>query len=248
MSNESKMTLLGHLVEIRSRLFKSVIAVIIATIIAFIFSEPIFHALTLPIKGNQLIYIDMTEMLGVYMKVGLAAGIFLAMPYLIYQVLMFVTPALTPQEKKYIYYTVPWVTLMFLSGVAFSYFVLLPPAIKFLFNFGTNIAAPQIRIGSYITVITRVMLGTGLVFELPVASAVLAKLGIITSEWLASKRKIAIVLSFVLAAIITPTFDPVNQSLIAVPLVILFEMSIWLAKLLQPKDNRVTMGIAKLAS
>ncbi len=245
MGNKNQLTMLGHLVEFRNRLFKSVIAVAIATIIAFVFSDKIFHFLTLPVQGNQLIYIDMTEMLGVYMKVGLAAGIFLAMPYLIYQILMFVVPALTPKEKKYIYVMVPWVALMFMGGAAFSYFVMLPPAIKFLFNFGANIASPQIRIGSYITVITRVMLATGLVFELPVASTMLAKLGIISSEWLAGKRKIAIVLAFILGAIITPTFDPLNQTLIAAPLIILFEMSIWLAKLVQPKENKMALALPK---
>ncbi|HEX7475754.1 MAG TPA: twin-arginine translocase subunit TatC [Dehalococcoidales bacterium] len=246
MSNEKNLSILGHLAEFRSRLFRSVIAVILTTIVAFVFSNQIFHVLTLPIKGNTLIYIDMTEMFGVYMKVGLTAGIFLAMPYLIFQILLFVTPALTLKEKKYVFVAVPWVALMFLGGVAFSYFVLLPPAIRFLFSFGSNIATPQIRIGSYIDVVTRLMFITGCIFELPVATTFLAKLGVVTSEWLAGKRKWAIILAFVLGAIITPTVDPLNQTLIAAPLIVLYEMSIWLAKLVQSKTGQKSFSYSSL--
>ncbi len=126
---------------------------------------------------------------------------------------------------------------MFIAGVAFSYYIMLPPAINFLLTFGSNIAIPQIRIGSYITVATRVMLAAGIIFELPVISTFLARLGVITSSWLASKRKFAVVLAFILGAVITPTADPVNQCLLAAPLIVLYEMSIWLAKLVQPKKH-----------
>ncbi|MDP2932084.1 MAG: twin-arginine translocase subunit TatC [Chloroflexota bacterium] len=191
--------------------------------------------LVLPAGGIKLIYIDMTEMPGIYMKVCLAAGIALAMPYLVYQVIMFMAPTLTPKEKRCVLLVLPWVFLMFAGGVAFSYFVLMSPAVRFLLTFGDNIAIPQIRIGSYITVVTRVILATGGIFELPVVSTFLARLGVITPGWLASKRKMAMVMAFVLAALITPTFDPINQSLVAMPLIVLYEMSIWLAKLVQPR-------------
>jgi sec-independent protein translocase protein TatC len=135
---------------------------------------------------------------------------------------------------------------MFLGGVAFSYFVLLPPAIRFLFSFGSNIATPQIRIGSYIDVVTRLMFITGCIFELPVATTFLAKLGVVTSEWLAGKRKWAIILAFVLGAIITPTVDPLNQTLIAAPLIVLYEMSIWLAKLVQSKTGQKSFSYSSL--
>ena len=107
---------------------------------------------------------------------------------------------------------------------------------QFLFYFGSDIAVPEIRISSYISVVTRVMLAVGVVFELPVISTFLAKMGIITPSWLASKRKLAIILSLILAALITPTFDPVNQCLVAAPLIVLYEASIWLAKLVQRKQ------------
>jgi len=231
MSDEQKLTVLGHLGELRSRLIKCVIAVAITSLISFIFAKQIFDILILPAGEIDLIYIEMTEMIGTYMRVSLASGIILAMPYLIYQVLMFVSPALTRKEKRYIYLILPWVTLMFIGGVAFSYFILIPPATKFLITFGSDIATPQIKIGNYISIVTRLLVAIGLVFELPVLTTFLARIGVVTPKWLAAKRKLAIIFAFILAAIITPTFDPINQSLVAIPLIILYEMSIWLAKL-----------------
>lgn len=237
MSNDNKLTILGHIAELRKRLLRSVIAIIITSVVSFIFAQYIFLALTLPVKEFQLIYIEPTEMISTYVKVCLIAGIILAMPYLVYQLFMYVAPALTTREKKYVYFILPWVTIMFAGGVAFAYFVLIPPAMKFLFTFGSDIATPQIKIGSYINVVSRLLLAVGLVFETPVITTFLARMGIITSKWLASKRKGAIIFSFVLAAIITPTIDPVNQSLVAVPLIVLYELSIWLAKIFQKKKG-----------
>jgi len=233
-----KMTILSHLAEIRTRIFRSVIAIVITTIAAFIFADPILNFLIAPLKGVPLIFVDMTEMIGVYMKVCLTVGICAAMPYLIYEFLGFVTPALKAKEKKYIYVALPFIFIMFVAGVAFSYFVMLPPAVNFLTSFGTNIASPQIRVSSYYTVVSRVILATGIIFELPVISTFLAWLGVITSHWLAGKRKWAVILAFVVGAIVTPTPDPINQSLVALPLIVLYEISIWLAWLVQRSKAR----------
>lgn len=238
MSGDARRTVLSHLTELRQCLIKSAIAVVVTTIISFIFANQIFEILIRPAGDIDLIYIEMTEMIGTYMRVSLVAGIILAMPYLVYQFFMFVSPALSRKEKKYVYLILPWVTLMFAGGVAFGYFVLVPPATNFLISFGSEIATPQIKIGNYISVVTRLLLAIGLVFELPVITSFLARLGIITSKWLASRRRTAIIVAFILAAIITPTFDPINQSLVAAPLVILYEVSIWLAKLFQRKEPR----------
>ncbi len=238
MKNEKSLTLMGHLLELRNRLFKCAIAVIITTVLSFVFADRIFEILVRPAGQVTFIYIEVTEMIGIYMKVCLAAGFILAMPYITYQAVMFMAPALTPREKKYISFILPWVGLMFIGGVVFGYFVLLPPAMNFLFTFGSNIATPQIRIGNYIEVILRLLLAIGLVFELPVLTTFLARIGIITSKWMAGKRKIAIVLAFVLAAIITPTVDPINMSRVAVPLGVLYEVSIWLAKLVEGRKRR----------
>ena len=248
MSGGTKSSFLGHLTELRQRLIRGVLAVIVATIISFVFFKPIFYYLVLPAGNIDLIYIEMTEMIGTIMKVCLTSGTMLAMPYLVYQLLMFVSPALTRKEKKYIYFILPFVTLMFLGGIAFGYFILIPPATRFLITFGSDIATPQIKIGNYISIITRLLLAIGLVFEMPVITTFLAKIGVITSKWLASKRKIAFISAFILGALITPTFDPINQSLVAAPLIILYEMSIWLAKLVQRKEPEAATSTPTPAS
>jgi len=253
MINHEKKPILSHLKELRKRLLKSVIAVAIATIISFIFRGQIFDILIRPVQGINpdvsfnLIRVEMTEMVGTIMRVSLVAGIMLAMPYLIYHAIMFVSPALTRREKRYVYLILPWIALMFAGGVAFGYFILVPPATKFLITWGADIATPQIRIGNYISVVTRLLLAIGLVFELPVVTTFLARLGILTPQWLASKRRISIVLAFVLAAIITPTFDPINQTLVAAPLIVLYELSIWLAKLVQRREPRAAASASEPA-
>jgi sec-independent protein translocase protein TatC len=234
-NSEKRLSILGHLSELRKRLIRSVIAVVITTALSFVFYHQILNILIYPAGDISLIFIEMTEMIGIVMRVCLISGIILAIPYLTYEFIMFVAPALTPKEKRYVYLILPWIALMFAGGVVFGYFILIPPAIRFLTTFGSDIATPQIKIGNYVSVVTRLLLAIGLVFEMPVVSTFLARLGIVSSQWLASKRKIAIILAFVLAAIITPTFDPINQSLVAVPLVLLYELSIWLARLVQKK-------------
>jgi sec-independent protein translocase protein TatC len=246
IEKSDKLTFIGHLSELRKRLLKCVIVLVITIAISFFLTEPyIFPALKLPIEdllsaeGSNLVFTQMTEMIGTYMKVAIASGIVIAMPYLVYQLLMFVSPALTRQEKKRVYLILPWITLMFIAGVAFGYFILLPPALKFLFTFGSDIATAMIRIGNYISIVTRLLVASGGVFETPVIITFLARLGIVKPKMLSSKRRHAIVVAFILAALITPTFDPVNQSLVALPLIVLYELSIWLAKLVQPKEARV---------
>ncbi|MFH1652028.1 MAG: twin-arginine translocase subunit TatC [Chloroflexota bacterium] len=232
---EYRLTVLGHLQELRSRLIKSVIALAITTVICFIFYPWLFYILEMPIQGTELIAIELTERLSTIMRVSIFGGVILAMPYLVYHAIMFITPALTQRERRYVYLILPWIALMFTVGVVFGYFVILPPAIRFLFTWGSEIAVAQIRVSNYINVVTRLLLAIGLVFEMPVISTFLARVGIIKPSWLSSKRRIAIIFAFIVAAIITPTFDPVNQCLVAIPLIVLYELSIWLAKLVYRK-------------
>jgi len=238
--NDKQMTFTGHLAELRQRLIKSVIALVITTIISFIFAKYIFDFLIAPAPDDiSLIYIEMTGMIATYFKVALMGGVVLAMPVLVYQGIMFVSPALTRREKKYVYMALPWITLMFIAGFAFGYFILLPPATNFLLSFMTDVARPEIKIDNYVSIVTRLLVAIGVVFETPVIITFLARLGIVKPEWLARKRRWAIVVAFILAAIITPTFDPINQSLVAIPLIILYEMSIWLAKIAYRKRAEV---------
>ena len=235
-NDEKRLSVVGHLVELRKRLIRSVIVIVVASILCFIFYNQIFDILIYPAQDINLIFIEMTEMLGTIMRVCLFSGIALTIPYLTYEVIMFVSPALTRREKKYVYIILPWIALMFAAGVIFAYYILVPRITLFLTTFGSDIATPQIKIGNYIAVVTRLLLAVGLVFEMPVLTTFLARLGILKPKWLSDKRKIAIVLAFILAAMITPTIDPINQSLVALPLIVLYEMSIWLAKLVYKKE------------
>jgi sec-independent protein translocase protein TatC len=230
------------------RLIRSVIAVAITAALSFIFWKWIFYILILPAEGINLVFIELTEMIGTIMRVCLVSGLILAMPYVTVQAILFIRPALTKKEERYVYVILPWITLMFLAGVVFGYFVLIPPAINFLYTFGSDIATPQIKIGNYIAIITRLLLAIGLVFEMPVVTTFLARIGIVKAKWLADRRRMAIIVAFVLAAIITPTFDPINQSLVAVPLIVLYELSIWLAKLVQRKKDEVVESAPSAAS
>lgn len=237
-SNQKTSSVLGHLDELRRRLIRGLIAVAITSAFSFIFYKQIFSILTSRSQDINLIFIEMTEMMSTIVRVCLVSGIILAMPYLTYQLIMFVSPALTRREKRYVYLILPWIAFMFAGGVAFSYFVLIPRVTDFLLTFGSDIATPQIKIGNYIAIVTRLLLVIGLVFEMPVVTTFLARIGVVKAKWLVERRKTAIVLAFVLAAIITPTMDPINQTFVAVPLIGLYEMSIWLAKLVQRKKPR----------
>jgi len=247
MSEEKKTPILDHIREIRQRLIRSIIALVITSGVSFIFANQLFEILILPVGEVELVFIEMTEMIGTYMKVCLASGLILAMPYLVYHVIMFVSPALTRKEKKYVYLILPWIALMFAGGIVFGYYILVPPAMQFLVTFGSDIATPQIKIGNYISVVTRLLLAIGLIFELPVITTFLARIGIVSPKWLAGKRKMAVIFSFIVAAIITPTFDPINQSLVAAPLIVLYEMSIWLAKLVYRKRTTAAEAVTPSA-
>lgn len=231
MSEETKLTFMGHLKELRSCLFRSVIALLIALPIAFYIARAAFDILMRPVPGIELIYTEITEMIGTYIKVTLVISLILALPFVVYQIVMFVRPALTTKERTYLYIMLPSVTLFFLCGAAFAYFILLPPALNFLLTFGGDIAEPMIKVGNYISVLTNLIFWIGLCFEIPVVLFFLAKIGVVRAQWLAKYRKVFYILAFILGAIITPTFDPVNQSLVAVPIIFLYEFGIILARL-----------------
>ncbi|MEE8414447.1 MAG: twin-arginine translocase subunit TatC [Dehalococcoidales bacterium] len=237
-TDTNKLSVLGHFGELRKRLIRSVIAIAVTVIISFFFYEQIFEILLVPAPPDiNLQAIKMTEMLSTTMRVSLISGIILAMPYLTYELIMFVSPALTRREKKYTLIILPWIVLMFAAGVAFAYFVLVPRITGFLISWGSNIVSIQPMFSDYINIVTRLLLVVGLVFEMPVLTTFLARIGVIKPKWLADKRKPAIVVAFILAGAITPTIDPINQTIIALPLIVLYEMSIWLAKLAYKKKS-----------
>jgi sec-independent protein translocase protein TatC len=229
------MPIKGHLVELRDRLAKSVIAMVITTAISFIFAKALIQILQIPAKGIEFQSITPTENIAVYFKVALAGGFIIAMPVLVYQAIAFIAPGLTSKEKKTIFQLLPFITILFATGVAFAYFVALPPAMDFLGGFMSDIAPNVWRLAEYISIVTRMILYVGLVFETPLIVMILARMGLVTPQWLANKRKLWFVLAFVISALITPTMDPINQSIIAVPLIILLELSIILSRFVYKK-------------
>lgn len=243
MGTEKELTISGHLKELRARLIRSLLVVAGATAVSFFFAKQIFHILALPAQGVDLVYIEMTEMIGTYMKVSLLSGLALAMPYLVYQLVRFIAPALTGREKRYLYLLLPGAVAAFVLGIAFCYFILLPPALNFLLTFGSDIASPQIKIGSYVSLVSTLLFSIGVAFETPVVIFFLSKLGVVSPKFLARQRKWVFLAAFVLGAIITPTMDPINQSLVAGTIIALYEFGILLARLAQitrPAQRYVT--------
>ena len=226
-----------HLVELRRRLTWSAFAVLLTTGAAFVFHEQILTLLMEPAQGfanmpdEKPIYTDLTEFLGIAMKTSLLVGLFSALPFVLFQAVMFVAPGLSPKERVYLYILLPVSLLVFLAGAAFGYRVLFPPAVRFLLGFGSDIATPFIRIGNYVNLMLSLLFWMGVVFETPVVLFFLSKIGVVTPEFLARQRRYAVIVAFILGALITPTFDPINQSLVALPIIVLYEVGIWLARL-----------------
>ena len=237
---EQKLTVLGHLRELRRRLIWSAAAVAIGFVICFIFRGWLFYILEYPAAGLGFYYFQMTEPMSTIMMVSFAGGMILAMPVMVYHGIMFVAPALTRREKNTVLLIVPWVFLMFLIGVAFGYFMLAPWTIWFLRSFGSGIAEYYPSMSNYISFMAKLLLLTGLVFEMPVISTFLARVGILKPEWLSSKRSIAIIIAFIAAAVITPP-DPITQVILAIPLILLYEMSIMLAKFVYRRRQQISI-------
>ena len=233
MVKDEKLTIMGHLEDLRKRLMWSAIAVAIGTAISFVFAEDIIEILKSVAEGIKLQAIEPTEMIGTYFKLSLAGGLVLATPVIIYEVVMFIRPALTQKERTYLYTLLPGVLIAFAVGVVFAYFVLVPPAMTFLFNFGSGVATVEWRIGKYITMITRLIFAIGMCFETPIVIYFLTRIGILNVQKLRRFRRFAVVGAFIIAAIITPTFDPVNQSIVALPLIALYEVGILLSRIAQ---------------
>ena len=226
-----------HLREIRRRMMFTGVFFIGALVVAFIFYEQIFRILLVPAgdainpsTGGKLIFTSVTEAWSTVAKVGVIAALVLTMPFLLFQVVMFLRPGLNPNERRMLYILLPAGIISFAAGVTFSYFVLLPPAIRFLLNFGSDLFTPFISATSYVSLIALLMFWMGLIFEIPIAMYFLARIGILRSRWLSRGRRWAYVIAFVLGAIITPTVDPVNQTLVAGPIIAMYEIGFWLTR------------------
>lgn len=227
---ESQLSLMEHLTELRDRLVRVSLALVIATAISFIFAGRLVEFLTVPVGGREMLQsIEVTENVGVFMRVSLISGLVLAMPVIVYQLISFIVPGLTREERRYLWIVVPSASLLFLLGVAFSYFVMLRAALPFLLSFLDIPTAPRPK--SYFGFVARLMFWIGVSFQTPLILAFLARLGVITPEILKKNRKYAIVIIALIAAAITPTVDPVNMVLVMGPLFLLYELGVFLARL-----------------
>lgn len=236
-----EMTLAEHLEELRSRILKSAVAVLIALVAGLAFAMQVIEKVAeqANVPSNQLQIISPTESFTVFMRVALYIAIAIAMPVLVYQLLAFVSPGLTYRERRYIFLAVPFVVLSFASGVAFAFFLLAPRALEFLSTFGDSIFNWEPRAESVVQFYMTLMLGVGLIFELPILMYAMALIGVMNAKRYGRFRKFAIILSMVAAAIITPTPDPFNMALVAIPTYVLYELGILLSRTVRRPDRDV---------
>ncbi|MBI1804035.1 MAG: twin-arginine translocase subunit TatC [Ignavibacteria bacterium] len=236
------MSFLDHLEELRWRIVKAVLGLLAGVIVCGIFSDWIVNQVVLrpsqivnpPLKLiNTIPYGQITF----YMMVVIVGGLILSSPWIIFQLWRFVEPGLKPKERKYISSIVVYTTLCFLLGVAFAYFVMLPYMLGFFAAFGTAGITNMISIDEYMSFVIQLVLLSGLIFELPMVSYFLARFGIMTPAFMRHYRRHAIVVIMIIAAIVTPTTDPVTMTIFALPMLVLYEVSIWIASVAKRKRD-----------
>ena len=234
-----EMTFLEHLEELRWRIIYALYGLGAGTLIAWIFIDFLVNdILLLPAKhaGVPLQNLKPFGQLMLFFEVAIVAGVIISLPNIFYQLWKFISPALRKKERKYISAIVAFSTLCFLLGVVFAYFVMLPMSLKFAAQFGSPEIKNVFAIDEYMSIIISIMLGCGLVFELPMVSYFLSKLGILTPEFMRKYRRHAIVVIFIAAAFLSPGTDPVSQIILAAPLVLLYEISIIISKFARKRN------------
>jgi sec-independent protein translocase protein TatC len=235
-----------HLFELRDRLVKALIAVGIGTSLGFyLVNSETLLGMKLPdflvtqlAPGTRLQGIGVGEVFVSYMRIALVVGVALAMPVIVYQLVAFFSPGLLPHEKRIVFTALPFVTELFLAGVAFGWFFTVPAALQFLLGYGqSSTVTTQPTVDSFMGTVATLLLWNGIVFQLPAVIFLLARLGIVTAQQLARTRRYAIVIITIIAALITPTGDPYNLLLLAVPMYLLYELGILLARFVPKKQE-----------
>ncbi|MCX6578651.1 MAG: twin-arginine translocase subunit TatC [Candidatus Aminicenantes bacterium] len=237
----NEMTFFEHLGELRKRILYSVFFILVCFLASWSFVDKIYQWLAQPLlqfmpPGEKLAFTSLTEPFMMYIKLALIAGLFLACPFVFHQLWLFISPALYNKEKGLVFPFVFFTTVFFLLGGAFGYYFVFPWACRFFLEVGKDFKA-IITIDQYFTLVFRILLGIAVIFELPVLAFLLAKLKILTARFLIKYFKYAIVLIFIIAAVITPTPDAVTQSLFAIPMILLYLLSIGIAKVVGPKET-----------
>ncbi|MDA8169480.1 MAG: twin-arginine translocase subunit TatC [Nitrospiraceae bacterium] len=242
---DSKMPLTEHLVELRKRLFVSLTVIMAAFIACFTYSESIFKLLLMPMSTYpkitlaypfvkyitkpdppKLVFLAPAEAFWMHLKISFIAGVIISIPVIFYQIWKFISPGLLTKEKKYVTPFVLSGTVLFLAGASFCFLVVLPFALQFLLTYKTEYMTPMISIGHYMDFCLKFILAFGIVFEMPVVIVILTRMGIVSTQTLAKNRKYAVLLAFIIAAILTPTPDAFNQTLMALPIIVLYEVGI----------------------
>ena len=232
--DEARMTLIEHLEELRSRLFKVGIAFFVAAVVTWIFRARIFDWLLEPAGLEKLNFMGPAQALITDVKLALFSAFLLTIPVILYQAWMFVAPAVGEVGRVFTYVLVTLASSLFLAGVAFGYYAVLPVGLQFLLNYASDRYDQLLTADTYLPFVTRLLLASGIVFELPAATYVGAKLGLITAPTLRRFRKHALIVNAVLAAALTPSPDPFSMILMAVPMILMYELSIVIARFVNP--------------
>ncbi len=243
-ADEGRMSLMEHLTELRDRLIKIVAAVVVGMVVAFVFYDPIFDLLIEPYQEScnrsptdcNLLAIDPLEGFGVRMKLALYGGIFLAMPVILWQLWRFITPGLYSHEKRYAVPFMASALTLFLLGAAIAYYTL-PQALTFLQDIGGDNIANAYSPSKYFTLITYMMLAFGIGFEFPIVLVFAQMLGVLTPQALRSARRYAIVGIVVLVAVITPSGDPISMLALSGPMIVFYEVSILIGRLIERRKR-----------
>lgn len=249
---EGKMSLTGHLSELRNRLVGILVSTLAGFAVCFGFSEELLGFVTLPLKKDvvfvpsypfmtfadksvpvpNLVFLAPAEAFWMHFKIAMVFGIILVLPYVLFQVWKFISPGLLPSEKKYAAPFILAATAQFLIGSAFCMLIVLPFAMRFLLTYKTEHLTPMLSVGNYVDFVLKFALAFGAVFELPLVIIIVTRMGIVSADSLARNRKYAVLVAFIVAAILTPTPDAFNQTLMAVPMIVLFEGGLFVARLL----------------
>ena len=229
-----KMSFLEHLDELRQRLIKSLLAVLVGFVVAMVFINPIFDFVMAPLQailpaGGKLIYTEPTEAFMLYMKMGALVGLMVALPVVLWQVWAFIAPGLYAHEKRFAIPFVMMSTVFFIGGVLFSHYVVFPAMWRFFASFSTDTVEFAPRIEPVFSLYVRMGLGLGAVFEMPTLIMFLARVGLVTPRFLIRNTKYAILVIFIISAVATPSSDPWNQTVFAAPMIGLYMLSIGIA-------------------
>ena len=226
--DDGSMSLIAHLTELRSRIIKCLVATGLGSVVGYYYIQEIMHYITLP--AGKLYYMQPAEAFFTYLKVACVAGFLLALPIIFWQVWRFFLPALTTKERMVLGIVVPTSVVLFFCGLAFSFFLVLPAGIKFFLGFGNTELEALLSVDKYFDFVIMFVLPFGFIFELPLVITILGKMGLITSAFLKKYQRIIIFLSFVVGALISPTPDVFTQSMIALPIIVLYEVGYFIVR------------------